>query len=188
MDVTHQIPKNKEELLELVKDAEVLLVRSGTQVTADVLAAAGKLKLVGRAGTGVDNIDIVAATKRGVMVMNTPGANTISAAEHTVALMMAVARNLQQAGITFKVQNKWARSSLMGFELQGKTLGILGLGRIGREVAVRCQAVCIFFFLKYIYIYYLFIIFFLFFSFLFFFFSILPSYPIPLVRHEDHRL
>jgi len=140
MDVTHQIPKSKTELLDLVKDAEVLLVRSGTQVTADVFAAAPKLKLVGRAGTGVDNIDIVAATKRGVMVMNTPGANTISAAEHTFALMVSVARNLQRASISFKVDHKWDRSNLMGFELQGKVLGILGLGRIGREVAVRSQA------------------------------------------------
>ena len=130
------------------------------------MAAAPKLKLVGRAGTGVDNIDIVAATKRGVMVMNTPGANTISAAEHTFALMMACARNLQRAGISFKVDNKWDRAKLMGFELQGKVLGILGLGRIGREVAVRCQAVCIF------------ILFFSFFS-LFFPFAQNNSYLIP---------
>eukprot|EP00008_Paramoeba_atlantica_P012094 CAMPEP_0201492736 /NCGR_PEP_ID=MMETSP0151_2-20130828/34531_1 /ASSEMBLY_ACC=CAM_ASM_000257 /TAXON_ID=200890 /ORGANISM="Paramoeba atlantica, Strain 621/1 / CCAP 1560/9" /LENGTH=554 /DNA_ID=CAMNT_0047879729 /DNA_START=22 /DNA_END=1686 /DNA_ORIENTATION=+ len=140
MDVTQKIPKDKEELKELIKGFDILLVRSGTQVTAEVIEASAGLKLIGRAGTGVDNIDIVAATKKGIMVMNTPGANTISAAEHTVALMMAVARNIQQAAITFKVEHKWARSQLMGMELHGKTVGILGLGRIGREVAIRCQS------------------------------------------------
>ena len=117
-------------------------MRSETKVTEEVIAAAaGTLKLVGRAGTGVDNIDIKAATRHGVLVMNTPGANTISAAEHTVALLMAVCRNVQQAGISLKVDGKWARSALVGTELQGKTVGILGLGRIGREVAKRLQSV-----------------------------------------------
>jgi D-3-phosphoglycerate dehydrogenase len=108
-------------------------------VSADVIEAGKKLKLIGRAGVGVDNIDVEAATKQGVIVINTPAGNTISAAEQTCALIMSVARNLAQGHLSMK-EGKWERSQFMGVELQGKTLAIVGLGRIGREVAVRMQA------------------------------------------------
>mmetsp|Transcript_6894 Transcript_6894/g.19505 ORF Transcript_6894/g.19505 Transcript_6894/m.19505 type:complete len:557 (+) Transcript_6894:166-1836(+) len=140
LEVSQEKAADEAELIKLLENFDALIVRSATKVTGKVIESSCKtLKLIGRAGTGVDNIDVKAATKCGVLVMNTPGANTISAAEHTVALLMAVARNIQQAALTFKGQHKWARSALSGTELQGKTIGILGLGRIGREVAKRCQ-------------------------------------------------
>lgn len=130
---------SKDELKACLKEYDALVVRSGTQVTADVIEAGTNLKIIGRAGTGVDNIDCEAATKAGVLVMNTPGGNTISAAEHTMALMMTMARHVAPAQASLKA-GKWDRKLYMGTELQGKTLGILGLGRIGREVATRAQA------------------------------------------------
>jgi len=128
-----------EELKRIVGDYEALIVRSSTQVTAEVVALAGKLKVIGRAGAGVDNIDCEAATRRGIIVMNTPGGNTISTAEHTVSLLLSMARNIPQAFDSLR-QGKWDRKKYIGMELFGKTLGIIGLGKIGREVAVRCQA------------------------------------------------
>ncbi|KAJ1616343.1 D-isomer specific 2-hydroxyacid dehydrogenase, partial [Pavlovales sp. CCMP2436] len=130
---------SESELCVLIKDYDGLVVRSGTQVTAAVIEAAGKLKVVGRAGTGVDNIECDAASRAGVMVMNTPGGNTISAAEHTCALIMAMARNVAQGDGSMK-EGKWERKNFMGVELHGKTLGVLGLGRVGREVVSRMQA------------------------------------------------
>lgn len=129
----------KEELLVAIKDYDGLIVRSGTKVTAEVIRAGSRLKLIGRAGVGVDNIDLEAATAQGVIVMNTPVGNTISAAEHTCALISALARNLPQGYAAMKA-GRWDRKKFMGLELQGKTLGIVGLGRIGREVATRMQA------------------------------------------------
>jgi D-3-phosphoglycerate dehydrogenase len=127
------------ELLKLVADADAVMVRSETRITAEVLAAAKKLKVVGRAGVGVDNIDVAAASRQGVLVVNVPGGNTISAAEHTMALMLALSRNIPQANASLKA-GEWKRSLFTGTELQGKTLGLIGLGRIGREVAKRSQS------------------------------------------------
>ncbi|MCS7013284.1 MAG: phosphoglycerate dehydrogenase [Chloroherpetonaceae bacterium] len=138
-EVVEKQKLSKDELKAEIKNYEVVLVRSATKLTADILACADSLKLIGRAGAGVDNIDIDAATRKGVIVMNTPGGNTISAAEHTCAMLLAVARLLPQAHAELK-QGIWDKKKWMGRELEGKTLGILGLGKIGREVAKRMQA------------------------------------------------
>lgn len=123
-----------------IKNFDCLVVRSATKVTADVLnSGADNLKLVARAGTGVDNIDVEHATKLGVLVMNAVGSNTISAAELTCAMVCGLSRNLGTANQSMK-QGKWERSKFMGTELFGKTLAVLGLGRIGREVASRMRA------------------------------------------------
>ncbi|HHY67102.1 MAG TPA: phosphoglycerate dehydrogenase, partial [Alicyclobacillus sp.] len=128
-----------EELKALIGEYDALLVRSQTKVTADLLAGARNLKAVGRAGVGVDNIDIEAATRRGIIVVNAPDGNTISTAEHTFAMLMALARNIPQAYASIQ-SGKWDRKSFVGVELRGKTLGIVGLGRIGTEVAKRAMA------------------------------------------------
>jgi len=128
-----------EELIEKIKDYDALAIRSGTKVTADVIAAADKLKVVGRAGVGVDNIDIDAATKKGVIVVNTPGGNTISAAEHTIAMMLSMARNIPLACNSLK-NGEWNRKMFTGVEVYNKTLGIVGLGRIGIEISQRMKA------------------------------------------------
>ncbi|KAG7330984.1 hypothetical protein KOW79_004953 [Hemibagrus wyckioides] len=130
---------NKDELKAQIKEFDGLVVRSATKVSADVIESAGSLKLIGRAGTGVDNVDVEAATKKGIIVMNTPSGNTISAAELTCALVMSLSRNVPQAAMSMKAGN-WDRKKFMGTELYGKTLGILGLGRIGKEVATRMQS------------------------------------------------
>jgi D-3-phosphoglycerate dehydrogenase len=114
-------------------------VCSGTTVSKDVIQAGKNLKVIGRAGVGVDNVDIEEATRRGILVMNVPGGNTRSAAELTMSLIMALARNIPSAVSSLK-SGKWERSKFMGSELSGKTIGIVGLGRIGREVARWCQA------------------------------------------------
>jgi D-3-phosphoglycerate dehydrogenase len=123
-------------LQEAVRAADGLIVRSGTRVTADLLEDPGRLKAVVRAGVGVDNIDVAAATRRGIVVMNTPGGNTISTAEHTITLLMALARHIPAADASVR-QGKWERGKFVGTQLAGKTLGIVGLGRVGREVARR---------------------------------------------------
>ncbi|HEY6252984.1 MAG TPA: phosphoglycerate dehydrogenase [Candidatus Angelobacter sp.] len=120
-------------------DADALIVRSAVDVTDEVLRGARKLRVIGRAGVGVDNIDLEAATKAGIAVMNTPGANAVAVAEHTLALMLALARNLCRADATTRA-GKWEKKSLQGTELRGKVLGIVGLGRIGMEVARRAKA------------------------------------------------
>ncbi len=127
---------SKEDLLKEIKDADALIVRSGTKVTADVIEAAEKLKVIGRAGIGVDNIDLNAASRKGIIVMNTPGGNATAAAEHAIAMMAALARNIPQAHMSMK-QGKWEKKKFMGVELTGKTLGVVGLGNIGRIVAER---------------------------------------------------
>lgn len=129
----------KDRLLKEIQNYEALIVRSETKVTAEVLDAAPKLRLVGRAGTGLDNVDITSATIHGVLVMNTPSGNTLSAAEHTCAMIASLSRHIPQACAALK-NGVWDRKKYMGNELSGKTLAILGLGRIGREVAVRMQA------------------------------------------------
>ncbi len=128
-----------EELLEVVPGAHALIIRSATQVTAEVLAAGSDLIVVGRAGIGLDNVDTEAATERGVMVVNAPQSNTLSAAEHTMALLLAQARNVPQAHAALK-EGRWERSRWTGVELSDKTLGIIGLGRIGKLVAQRAMA------------------------------------------------
>jgi D-3-phosphoglycerate dehydrogenase len=120
-------------------ESDGLVVRSETKVTAELLDAARKLRVIGRAGVGVDNIDVAAATARGIVVMNAPDGNTITTAEHTMALLVALARNVPQADSSLKA-GKWERKRFIGVELQGKTLGIIGLGRIGRAVAARARA------------------------------------------------
>uniref|UniRef100_F7FVB4 D-3-phosphoglycerate dehydrogenase n=1 Tax=Monodelphis domestica TaxID=13616 RepID=F7FVB4_MONDO len=130
---------SKEALLAELQDCEGLIVRSATKVTSDVINAAEKLQVVGRAGTGVDNVDLEAATRKGVLVMNTPNGNSLSAAELTCGMIMSLARQIPQAAASMK-NGKWERKKFMGTELYGKTLGILGLGRIGREVATRMQS------------------------------------------------
>ncbi|HEU5112815.1 MAG TPA: hydroxyacid dehydrogenase [Acidimicrobiia bacterium] len=122
-----------------LKTAAGLIVRSATRVDSSLLDEAPGLKVVGRAGVGVDNIDLAAASERGVAVMNAPSGNTISAAELTMALMLAVARRVTLADRSIR-QGRWERSSLQGVELRGKTLGVIGAGRIGWEVAQRCRA------------------------------------------------
>ncbi len=125
-----------EKLKEVIGNYEALIVRSATKVTADVLGAALRLKVVGRAGVGLDNVDLEAATQKGIIVMNTPAGNTISTAEHTVSMILALSRNIPQANSSMK-KGEWKRSKFMGVELYNKVLGIVGLGRIGTEVARR---------------------------------------------------
>lgn len=128
-----------EELISIISDYEGLVVRSQTQVTAPVIEAGKKLIVIGRAGVGVDNIDLKAATQRGIVVVNAPTGNTISAAEHAIALMLTMARKIPQANSSLKA-GKWERSKFMGTELRGKTLGIIGLGNVGSAVARRARS------------------------------------------------
>ncbi len=127
------------ELVKIIPEFSALVVRSQTKVTAAVLEAASNLRVVGRAGVGVDNVDVDAATRRGVIVMNTPGGNTISTAEHAFSLLVSVARNIPQADASMKA-GRWDRKKYEGVELYNKTLGILGMGRIGTELARRAMA------------------------------------------------
>ena len=120
-------------------DCDALLVRSAVKVTKEVLAQAPKLRVIGRAGVGVDNVDLAAATEAGVLVMNTPGGNAVSVAEHTLALMLSMARSVPQASASTK-SGKWEKKKFLGTELRGKTLGIVGLGSIGREVVRRARS------------------------------------------------
>ncbi|PYV14611.1 MAG: phosphoglycerate dehydrogenase [Acidobacteria bacterium] len=121
-----------------IADADALVVRSATKVTAELLGRAQKLRAIGRAGVGVDNIDLEAATRRGIVVMNTPGGNATSVAEHALALLLALARRIPSADASIK-QGKWEKKKLQGFELRGKSLGLIGLGKIGSEVARLAQ-------------------------------------------------
>lgn len=136
--VTKRAGLKGDELTEAVRDCDGLIVRSETKVTAELMDAAGRLRAVGRAGVGVDNIDVAGATTRGIVVMNAPDGNTITTAEHTIAMLVALARRVPQASASLKA-GRWERKRFVGTELQGKTLGIVGLGRIGRVVAQRAQ-------------------------------------------------
>ena len=129
----------KEELIKVISSYEGLIVRSATKVTPEVIEAATNLKVIGRAGIGVDNIDVAAAGKKGIVVMNTPEGNIITTAEHTMALMLSMSRNIPQARSMLKDQKTWAPKKFMGKELHSKTLGIVGLGRIGTIVAERAK-------------------------------------------------
>ncbi len=137
VDVRTGLPP--EELKKLVHDYDAIIVRSGTHLTKEIIQEAKRLKVIGRAGVGVDNVDLDAATKQGVIVMNTPEGNTISTCEHTMSMLLALARNIPQAGASVR-QGEWKRGKFVGTELNGKVLGIIGFGRIGREVAVRANA------------------------------------------------
>ena len=139
LEVDVRLGLSPEELVGAVPGAAALVIRSATQVTAEVLAAGTDLVVVGRAGIGLDNVDVAAATNQGVMVVNAPQSNVLSAAEQTIALMLAQARNIPQADADLKA-GEWNRSRWAGVELYGKTLGILGLGRVGVLVAQRCNA------------------------------------------------
>jgi D-3-phosphoglycerate dehydrogenase len=127
-----------EELTAIIGDYEALMVRSQTKVTAKIIEAGKKLQVIARAGVGVDNIDVAEATRRGIVVVNAPTGNTISAAEHTIALMLALARHIPKANAVLK-SGQWRRSDFMGTEVRGKTLGIIGLGNVGSEVARRAR-------------------------------------------------
>lgn len=139
-DITVEIrlKMKPEELVAAVADCDALIVRSETQVTAAVIDAGVNLRVVGRAGVGVDNIDLDAATRKGIAVVYAPTGNTIAAAEHTIAIMMALARHIPEANSSMR-KEQWNRSQFMGVEMKGKTLGIVGLGRVGSEVAKRAQ-------------------------------------------------
>jgi D-3-phosphoglycerate dehydrogenase / 2-oxoglutarate reductase len=137
--VEKRVGLNPSELQGALSGSVGLVVRSETKVTADLMDAAPALRVVGRAGVGVDNIDVAAATERGIVVMNAPDGNTTTTAEHTIALLVALARRVPQANSSLKA-GKWDRKSFIGVELQGKTLGIVGMGRIGRAVASRARA------------------------------------------------
>jgi D-3-phosphoglycerate dehydrogenase len=126
------------DLLEAIRDCHGLVIRSGTKVTADVIEAGQELMVIGRAGIGVDNVDVGAATGRGIVVMNTPGGNTVTTAEHAVALFVSLARHIPQATASMKA-GKWEKKQFMGLELFNRTLGVVGLGRIGRIVASRAK-------------------------------------------------
>src|SRR3954451_12509886 len=128
-----------DDLKAALRAADGCIVRSGTRLTADLLDDPGRLRAIARAGVGVDNIDVAAATRRGIVVMNTPGGNTLSTAEHAIALLMALARHVPAADASMRA-GKWERSKFVGTQLAGKTLGIVGVGRIGREVARRAVA------------------------------------------------
>ncbi|WP_292516896.1 phosphoglycerate dehydrogenase [Methanoculleus sp.] len=138
-DVDVNTGLTEDQLVAIIKNYDALLVRSGTEVTARVIDAGEKLKFIGRAGAGVDNIDTEAATRRGIVVANAPEGNTLAATEHTMAMMLSLARNIPQATASLK-KGEWKRSKFMGVELNDKILGIMGFGRIGREVAKRAQA------------------------------------------------
>lgn len=138
-DVEVAIGADRDELIAALGDAVALLVRSATKVDAEMIAAAPMLEVIGRAGVGLDNIDVEAAEARGIVVVNAPDASTISAAEHTMALLLAMARRIPEADASLRA-GRWERRDLAGVELYGKTLGILGLGRIGAQVAQRAAA------------------------------------------------
>lgn len=137
VDVITGLPED--ELCQIIGDYDALVIRSGTTVTAKILEKAEKLRIIGRAGVGVDNVDVPVATEKGIIVVNSPGGNTIAAAELSVAMLLALSRNIPQAYCTM-TQKEWNRSKYVGNEVYTKTLGILGLGKIGQEVAKRCQA------------------------------------------------
>ena len=129
---------SKEELLQEIPNYEALIVRSATKVTKEVIEAGGRLRIIGRAGTGLDNVDSEAATRRGIVVMNTPGGNTITTAEHTMSMIASMSRKIPQATGSMK-EGKWEKNRFMGTELYNKTLGLVGMGQIGSYVAKLAQ-------------------------------------------------
>jgi D-3-phosphoglycerate dehydrogenase len=138
VECTVKTGMTEDQLAEEILGYDALIIRSASKVTAKVLEKVKKLKVIGRAGVGVDNVDMPVATNKGVIVMNTPDANTLSTAEQTITLILGMARNLPQADASLKAK-KWERPKFTGVELYGKTLGVIGLGRIGAEVVKRMQ-------------------------------------------------
>ncbi|MDH3254764.1 MAG: phosphoglycerate dehydrogenase [Acidobacteriota bacterium] len=138
-DIELLAAEDKHRLVELLPEFDALVVRSGTRVTAELLRAGKRLKVVGRAGIGVDNVDVSAATELGILVVNAPTANLISATEHTFAVLLALARNVPSADASVKA-GEWDRKRFLGHELNGRTMGVVGLGRIGQAVALRGRA------------------------------------------------
>lgn len=138
IEVVEKTGLSEDELAEAIKGFDAIIIRSGTKVTRKVIEAADRLRVIGRAGVGLDNVDVAAASERGIVVMNTPGGNTVSAAEHTCALILALSRNIPQAHASVKA-GEWDRKRFKGVEVRGKTLGIVGLGRIGMDVAARMR-------------------------------------------------
>ncbi len=136
LDVDVKTGLKPEELVKIIGEYDGLVVRSATKATQEIISAGKRLKVIGRAGAGVDNIDIPAASKQGIVVMNTPGGNTVTTGEHTIAMMMALTRNIPQANMLMK-QSKWEKKALEGREVFTKTIGIIGLGRVGSVVASR---------------------------------------------------
>src|SRR3984893_10903731 len=139
LDVSMQTKLSPEKLIEIIPEFAALIVRSETKVTGEVLNAGRKLRVVGRAGVGVDNVDVETATKRGLLVLNAPGGNTVSTAEHAFSLLLCVARKIPQADASLR-SKKWSRKSFEGVELYNKTLGVIGMGRIGSELSRRAIA------------------------------------------------
>lgn len=137
-EATQKFGMCEEDLISSIPEYDALIIRSETKVTDSVINAAPRLKVIGRAGVGLDNVDIEAATRKGIVVMNTPGGNTVSAAEHTISMILALSRNIPQANASLK-EGRWDRKKFQGTEVYGKTLGIVGLGRVGSEVARRAQ-------------------------------------------------
>ncbi len=138
IDLDYRAGLAGEELLEAVRNSDALITRSGTAVTRDLLQAGSRLRILGRAGVGLDNVDVDEATRLGILVINAPTANIMSATEHTMALLLSLCRNIPAADASVK-RGEWSRSKFMGIELNGKTLGIVGLGRIGTRVTVRAR-------------------------------------------------
>src|SRR5215470_2949082 len=130
---------SRDKLMSIVAEVDGIIVRSSTTVDRELMQKAPRLKVIGRAGVGVDNVDIDAATELGILVMNSPGGSTTTTAEHTVAMLFALARNIPQAYLTLK-NRQWEKIKFKGVELAGKTLGVVGLGRIGSAVARKCQS------------------------------------------------
>ena len=138
IDVDVKTGLSPEALKDIIGEYHALIIRSATKVTEDLLSAAHRLKVVGRAGIGLDNVDIPAATRRGVVVMNTPDGNVITTAEHAIAMMMALARNIPQGTASLRA-GRWEKKKLQGREICGKTLGVIGFGKIGSIVADRAR-------------------------------------------------
>ena len=138
VDVKTKLPL--EELISIIPEYDALMIRSGTKVTKEVLEAGGNLKIIGRAGVGVDNVDVVAATRRGVVVVNSPEGNTIAAAEHAVAMMLSMSRYIPAANKAVK-EGGWDRTAFTGVEVYKKTLGVVGLGKIGFYFSIGARAI-----------------------------------------------
>ena len=132
--VDQKIGISESDLANIIPEYDALMIRSGTQVTGDIINASKRLRIIGRAGVGVDNVDVTAATQKGVLVVNSPGGNTIAAAEHTIAMMLALSRNIPLANVS-TFDGKWERKKFVGNELFKKKLGVVGLGKIGTHVA-----------------------------------------------------
>src|SRR5947208_3316969 len=139
VDLEYRPGLKGDELLREAAQSDALITRSGTAVTRELVNAGNRLRVIGRAGVGLDNVDVDACTARGILVINAPTANIMSATEHTMAMLLALCRNIPEAHASVK-RGEWTRSKFMGMELNGKTLGIIGLGRIGTRVTVRARA------------------------------------------------